>query len=534
MQWPPNYAKIYNQRSQNLIKILEDPNLQFGAFEYYRDKPIEFIETFCITIDPRNAGGKLPTVLPFMLFPRQKDFVYFILECLNDQENGLVEKSRDMGLTWLCCAISIWLWIYHPAIAIGWGSRKEILVDRKGDPGSIFEKMRAILNYLPVFIKPKGMKKHEHLTYMRIINPENGATITGEAGDNIGRGGRTRIYLKDESAWYENPESIEAALGENTNVQIDFSSVAGTNNIFYNKRIQGQVWDFDSIIDPGVLRVFIMDWRDHPNKTQEWYEKRRKSYERNGILHLFAQEVDRDYFSAIENTIIPGAWIQSAINSKERLNLKQEDLNGKIYGALDVADEGGDLNAFAIRKSIELLSIDGWPQGDTFQTASRALGMSRKDKVTEIMYDSIGVGAGVKAAYNNLDVSGIEVVPWNATEKCLYPRKRIIPEDPDSPRNEDFFINLRSQGWWELRRRFEKTYKMLNNIETFPADELISIPSSLPKLQQLMSELGQPTYSFDNRGRVRIDKKPKGTKSPNLADAVMMAFWPKQKKGFFV
>jgi hypothetical protein len=52
-----------------------------------------------------------------------------------------------------------------------------------------------------------------------------------EAGDNIGRGGRTLVYFKDESAHYEHPDLIEAALGDNTNVQIDISSVNGLGKL---------------------------------------------------------------------------------------------------------------------------------------------------------------------------------------------------------------------------------------------------------------------------------------------------------------
>jgi phage terminase large subunit len=66
----------------------------------------------------------------------------------------------------------------------------------------------------------------KHMSYMRIVNPENGATITGEAGDNIGRGGRKTIYFKDESAHYERPDKIEASLSENTRVQMDISSAS--------------------------------------------------------------------------------------------------------------------------------------------------------------------------------------------------------------------------------------------------------------------------------------------------------------------
>jgi phage terminase large subunit len=41
---------------------------------------------------------------------------------------------------------------------------------------------------------------------MKIENPELGGMIVGEAGDNIGRGNRTSIYFKDESAYYPTPK----------------------------------------------------------------------------------------------------------------------------------------------------------------------------------------------------------------------------------------------------------------------------------------------------------------------------------------
>jgi hypothetical protein len=58
-----------------------------------------------------------------------------------------------MGATWICAAFSVHAWIYSDG-AIGWGSRKEQLVDRLGDPSSIFEKIRLIVDYLPSFFLP--------------------------------------------------------------------------------------------------------------------------------------------------------------------------------------------------------------------------------------------------------------------------------------------------------------------------------------------------------------------------------------------
>jgi hypothetical protein len=39
-------------------------------------------------------------------------------------------------------------------------------------------------------------------------------------------------------------------------------------------------------------------------------------------------------------------------------------------------------------------------------------------------------------------------------------------------------------------------------------------------------ELSKQTYTINAVGKVAIDKKPDGTKSPNLADAVMICYQP--------
>jgi hypothetical protein len=83
-----------------------------------------------------------------------------------------------------------------------------------------------------------------------------------------------------------------------------------------------------------------------------------------------------------------------------------------------------------------------------------------------------------------------------------------------------------------LRRRFEKTHQAVQMVaqgqseHRYPPDELISLPSTLPLLRTLQKELSQPTMGKSTRMKLLIDKKPEGTRSPNLADAVVMAYWP--------
>lgn len=524
--WPINYVDVFGWRQQQVLRMKEKPELAAGALEFYRTRPVDFINHWCDTYDPRNVGSDTPARMPFVLFVKQADLVEFLWACVSSKEAGLIEKSRDMGATWVCCAFSVWLWLFWQGAAVGWGSRKEQLVDKIGDPDSIFEKMRMLITGLPVFFLPAGFRRKEHMAYMRIVNPANGATITGEAGDNIGRGGRKLVYFKDESAHYERPEMIEAALSDNTNVQIDLSSVNGLGNVFHRRRESGADWM--GKIKPQRTQVFVMDWSDHPAKDQGWYDGRKKKAEEEGLTHIFAQEVDRNYSASVEGLLIQKEWVKAAIDAHKTLGLSD---SGMWCSALDVADEGGDTNAQASRQGVVLRKLDEWGARDTAVTARRAIANVMKLGALDLQYDCIGIGSGVKGEVNNLKDTGtfpeqLRLVPWNAGAAVLHPEKPVIKGDKQSPLNKDFYTNLKAQGWWELRNRFYKTFRAVTDGAVYNPDDLISIDSELKQVRQLEKELCQVTASRGARLKLVIDKTPPGAKSPNLADAVMMVYWP--------
>ena len=533
--WPPNYTEEFIRRQEIIKKLSKSPSLIYGAKEYYKHEPKEFINDFCITYDPRNSQTELPTAMPFNTFERQDELISFIYGCVQDQENGLVEKTRDMGASWTCGAISVHMWLFYDSAAIGWGSRKEELVDRHGDMKALFPKMRMIIEHLPSFFYPKGFDPDKHMPFMNIKNTETGASITGESGDNIGRGGRTLIYFKDEAAYYERPEKVEAALADNTNVQIDISSVNGVGNVFHRRREAGEVWAKNKIIPKGKTRVFIMDWRDHPLKTQEWYNIRKKKADEEGLSHVFAQEVDRDYAASIQNTIIKLDWVRAAIDAHKKIKF---DETGMKISALDVADEGEDKNAWGYRKGLVLKHIESWAGLDTTETAQKAIDLTNEYEVDSMEYDSIGVGAGVKGETNRLKKTGeikegLEINPWGGSDGVINPDHPVNPQDPKSKKNKDFFENLKAQAYWNLSTRLFKTYRAVTKGENYPDDELISIDSTMDNLYELEKELCQPQRKTSAKGKMMIDKKPPGTKSPNLADCVAMMYTPNKKSSFF-
>ena len=55
---------------------------------------------------------------------------------------------------------------------------------------------------------------------------------------------------------------------------------------------------------------------------------------------------------------------------------------------------------------------------------------------------------------------------------------------------------------------------------------IISISSAIPAQvrNKLTAELSQPTWGPNTIGKMVVNKKPDGSKSPNLADSVMMLF----------
>lgn len=528
MQWPPDYSAINRDRLKR-VRILQTDELMPELLKRrYAKDPIAFITEQCVTFDPRNAGTKKPTTMPFVLFPKQEELVHFLHACMSGGSSGLIEKCRDAGATWVSCAFSVWAWLYVPGASIGWGSRKEQLVDKLGVVDSIFEKMRMIVRNLPPELLPAGFVPKDDMSYMRFTNPENGNTIVGEAGDNIGRGGRTLIYFKDESAHYERPELIEAALADNTNCQIDISSVNGVGNVFHRRREAGQVWSLGASLAEECANIFIFDWRDHPAKDQAWYDKRKAKAEADGLSHIFAQEVDRDYTSALEGAIIPSKWVRAAIDAHIKLGMSAEGLE---RAGLDIADEGGDKNALAHAIGPVLTRLQQWGQGDVGQTAREAIN-ALSGRSLAIQYDSVGVGAGVKSEANRLTdagemPAGLKFTAWGAGSRPLFPDDHLIPGDINSPINKDFFANLKAQAWWQLRLRFERTYKAVTHGEKYDPAELISLPSELDLVQQLVKELSQATRKpFTSTMKLVVDKQPDGTASPNLADAVVMAFWP--------
>lgn len=185
----PDYLAIFAQRAQFLQDIRTGKVKLAKLKRYYKENPADFINDFGMTVDPRNIERGLPAVVPFILFPRQREWVDFVMRKWRGSEPGITKKSRDMGISWLATSLANTMCLFYDDLAIGFGSATEIKIDRLGDPDCLFYKARMFMEYLPEEFKG-DWNPDKHAPFMRLKFPGTGSTITGEAGDNIGRGGR--------------------------------------------------------------------------------------------------------------------------------------------------------------------------------------------------------------------------------------------------------------------------------------------------------------------------------------------------------
>jgi hypothetical protein len=514
----PDYTAVYEWRMERLQRIRANPGALPALRQFYRDNPAQFIIDWGMTTDPRNIDYGLPVTIPFLLFPKQEEWVQWIMERGERMENGITEKSREMGLSWTSIGLACTLCLFNKEMVIGFGSRKEEYVDSIGNPKALFWKARKFIEMLPVDFRGSWAEK-KHAAYMRVEFPDTGSVITGEAGDNIGRGDRTSKYFVDESAFLLHPMLVDAALSQTTRCRIDLSSVNGMSNPFAQKRHSGKI------------PVFTFHWRSDPRKDQAWYDKEVAKIDNPVIV---AQELDLNYQASAEGVLIPSEWVQAAIDAHVVLGIEP---TGKRMGALDIADEGRDKNAFASRHGFLLEDVEEWSGtgSDIFSTVQKAFTFCDERNLEDFRFDEDGLGAGARGDSRVINEQRqpqrqrqIFVTPFRGSGAVFDPDDEAVRGDNGQAGrlNKDFFANAKAQSWWALRTRFQKTYRAVVEKMPYNPDDIISISSAMKNKDKLIMELSQPTFSINGVGKIVVDKQPDGTKSPNLGDATMIAYAP--------
>jgi phage terminase large subunit len=281
---------------------------------------------------------------------------------------------------------------------------------------------------------------------------------------------------------------------------------------YLNKLIQLGQYEDDSII---VTKVNYWDnpWFAGSALEDEMLKMKVNNYRK--YLWVYEGECNSDY----ADSIIRPEWVEAAIDSHKKLNF--EGLGVKVLG-FDPADEGDDEKAIAIRRGSVVEYLDHWKEGDLDDAIKKAIKCAESNNVDVFVYDSVGIGAGVKLALKR-DKTGQDI-PCEGFDGGAGVRDPDRKYEDDKL-NKNSFRNLRAQFWWSLRDRFEKTYLAVDKQHYIDPDELISISSSIKDLSQLKSELCRVKRKRGVNSLIQLESKSEMTgASPNMADALVMCF----------
>lgn len=208
--------------------------------------------------------------------------------------------------------------------------------------------------------------------------------------------------------------------------------------------------------------------------------------------NVYRVRVLGDFPLSEDDAVVPLGWIEAAMDRE----ISPSD-SGVVWG-VDVARFGDDANALAKRRGNMLLEpVREWRKTDLMQTTGMIAKEYRETSLHmrpgAINVDVIGMGGGVVDRLREL---GLPVRGIN------------VGESPGNDRER--YMRLRDELWFEARKWFE------------------TLAVTMPKDDQLASELVGPKYKVESSGKLKVeskdDMKKRGVKSPNKADAFCLTF----------
>jgi len=283
--------------------------------------------------------------------------------------------------------------------------------------------------------------------------------------------------------------------------------------------------------DNGVI-VRHINYDENPFISDTMLRKierlKARDYDEYEHIYLGVPLTDND------RVVIKLSWINACIDAHEKLGI---EVSGQKRIGYDVADSGADENATVQTHGILTINADKWKGlEDELLTSCKRVYSLADSTGSVITYDSIGVGAGCGSKFKEINK---DKYGEGAHEQTQYVKYQIFNaggaiENPlqryadTEVLNKDHFANIKAQEWWGIADRMKATYNCVVKGEECDPDYIISISSKCNHLDQLKTELATPFRDYDKNGKVKVeskeDLKKRDVKSPNLADAFIMAY----------
>ena len=289
---------------------------------------------------------------------------------------------------------------------------------------------------------------------------------------------------------------------------------------------------YDPFYRDFVVRTQEDAWVCKVNFTDNPWFPRELEIERQADLrdnperypHLWLGEPD-DVSDA--RKVLPYALLQQCVDAWPRRPLDA----GVAHAGLDVADTGGDKNAFTLRRGPNLTHAERWSAKTLGRTAARTDKLCNEHGAVRLYFDAGGPGAGIRSHLVE-DVQkrsyGFHGVQFGGS---------VLGEDVSYLRgasNKEYFFNRAAQMGWGVRIRANYTARLMDG-ENVPLDRCLFVNPAIEKLEDVMAQCAQPEWS-DDAGKLKVDKQPREIgqpkpASPDAYDSIILAFSADSRRG---
>jgi len=234
----------------------------------------------------------LKGTIPFDLYPFQES----ALQNLVDFDYNIILKSRQMGITTLTSAYSLWLMVFHSdknilCISIKQETSKEIVT-----------RVRFANNNLPSWLKIPCIEDNRLSLRLKNGSQIKAVSSSGDAG----RSSALSLLIIDEAAFIDNIEEIWLSAQQTLSTggkAIILSTPNGVGNFFHKTWVASEQKE-------NKFNTINLPWHLHPERTQEWRDEQTELLGVKGS----AQECDCD-FTTTGHTVLDVdtlKWVKSA------------------------------------------------------------------------------------------------------------------------------------------------------------------------------------------------------------------------------
>lgn len=215
-----------------------------------------YYNTFVWTYDPRLKSK----AVPFITYPYQDEGIQEIRSCIIDGAPLLMQKSRDMGASWMSLGTMDHFAQNEKGAKFLMMSRIESLVDEPGEPDCLFWKIDFIHKHLPSWLRPRVNRRKLRIEYLATDATVTGCSTTGAAGV----GGRATGIFIDEFSRFEPRDAklVMAGIADTSPCRIfNFTPFGMAHPSF----------DLVRQAEKGDIRCLRMHWTAHPEKARGHY-----------------------------------------------------------------------------------------------------------------------------------------------------------------------------------------------------------------------------------------------------------------------